>query len=129
MIRLKKFNESKADEIVEYILSVFADLQDRFNLGEKDRYEILNIGGVTTLEIFINLNTPNSKDLDGYIKYLKEYLEIVEEANHCIEKVKYEYEDLEYYFVTGSTEYNQVSIEVSYTYMPYFAICYDISNK
>lgn len=130
MKHLRKFNES-LDAKSDYILSVFADLQERCSeyldrSDEEDlRYEIYDNN---KLYVCISLPTPSKfgDDLDAYIKYQKEVIDIYEEAKVCINKVKIEFPEIEYHYETGDNELDKINKNVNYSYMYYFYLVFNL---
>jgi hypothetical protein len=133
MKHLRKFNEN-LDAKSDYILSVFADLQDRCSQylsenDEDDRYEIFNDDwGKNVLFVFVNLPKPSyfGKDFYSLIEYQKELLDIYEEVKICIDKVKIEFPNIKYEYETGDNDLDKISNLINYNYMYYFTINFKI---
>lgn len=127
MKHLRKFNES-LDAKSDYILSVFANLQDSCDeyLDGDDpmRYEFYE----GKLYVIINLPRPSKfgPGFDDYINFQKETLDVFEETKTCINKVKIEFPDIEWEYELGDHQLDKISRTVAYNHMYYFLIKFTI---
>ena len=116
MTHLQKFNESIPNNTIidiDYIEDCFVDLKDTGILKFKFNY-YRNNSDVCSIGIKINAPIHNGKILlDDIYKATEKKLEIIDEINYSLEKVKIKYEYMQYRISTTKYTSKYILLELA----------------